>query len=102
MENEDAQLTKEFDNQLEFFPGSLDMFSQVFRNNSVSQIKSFEEVLMRSNPFVESTKPVAKKKRKRGRPRKNERNYPVSNQKQGKNCFISYFNVSKLFLLILS
>ena len=62
MENEDAQLTKEFDNQLEFFPGSLNLFSQVFRNNSVSQIKSFEEVLMRSNPFVESTKPVAKKK----------------------------------------
>ena len=88
-------------NAMENFPGNLAINSDSLDNYSVPQMESFEELLMEPDIFGGTEQSGEKEKKKRGRPRKNERNSD-SSTKRSKNCFIFYSNINKLFSFILS
>ena len=87
---------------MDSIPGNLAINLDPLDNYSEQELELFGELLMEPDFFVRAEQSREKEEKNRGGPRKNERNSPDSNQKQSKNCFIFYFNVSNLFSFILS
>ena len=98
----EEKVEEESNTMMELFPGNLAINLNLLDYYSDPQLELFGGLLMEPDFYAGTEQSGEKEKKKRGRPRKNERNSPVSNQKRSKNCFIFYSNINKLFSFILS
>ncbi len=93
--------SKDESDTIELFPGNSAINLDSLDYHSEAQMDLVGGLSMKTNFFDRTEQFGEKEKKKRGRPRKNERNSPDSSQKRSKNCFMFYFNISKLFSFIL-